>query len=574
MTIPRPEYPNPQFERTSWENLNGKWEFEIDKSISGKARRLYEAEKLNSEIIVPFCPESTLSGIGETDFLNSVWYKRHINIRETDCLVMLHIGACDYLTTIYINGKEVGTHKGGYTAFAFDITDFVTVGDNTLVINAEDENRLGLQPKGKQANWYYSSGCDYTRTTGIWQTVWIEYVPKTHIESFKIYPDYKSSKVTIRSIVKGDEKLTVTAYYQGKQVGMATAENCGQNADVTLELSETHPWEVGCGRLYDLELTYGDDKVKSYFGLRNVSVDGYAFKLNGKTVFQRTVLDQGFYPDGIYTAPSEEAMIQDIQISLDAGFNGARLHEKVFEPRFLYHCDRMGYIVWGEYANWGLNHTELSALPTFLREWEEALERDFNHPSIIGWCPFNETWDLYGKCQNDEVIEMIYKTTKLLDTTRPCIDTSGHFHVVTDIFDFHDYTQDVEKFSKMADDLMNEGVLNDANVGGNPTLSHRHKYNGQVSFCSEYGGIKWDIENDNSSWGYGNAPTSEAEFIERYRGLTEALLRNTKMIGFCYTQLYDIEQERNGLYTYSRKPKFDMNIFKEINSQKAALEEE
>ena len=572
MVIPRAEYPNPQFERSNWENLNGTWEFEIDKSVSGKDRKVYTAEKLKGEIVVPFCPESSLSGVKDTDFLNSVWYKRNINIKDKNNLIFLHIGACDYFTTVYINGKEIGTHKGGYTSFKFDITDYVEIGDNTLVINAQDDNRKGLQPRGKQSENYYSQVCDYTRTTGIWQTVWLEYVPKTHIEHFNIYPDFKNSKVTIRTVVKGNAKLNVTAYYEGREVGNAKALNCGHNADVTIDLSETHLWEVGNGRLYDLEFTYGEDKVKSYFGLRNVALDGYKFKLNDKVVYQRLVLDQGYYPDGIYTAPTEEEMIRDIQISLDAGFNGARLHEKVFEPRFLYHCDKMGYLVWGEYANWGLDHTELHSLPTFLREWEEAIKRDFNHPSIIGWCPFNETWDVNGRSQNNEVIEMVYKTTKLYDSTRPCIDTSGHFHVETDIFDYHDYTQEVDVFEKISDDLMNEGIIND-HLERNPKTKGRQKYKGEPSFCSEYGGIKWDVEGNENSWGYGNAPKNEHEFIDRYKGLTEALLKNTKMIGFCYTQLYDVEQERNGLYTYGRKPKFDMNVFKKINSQKAAVEE-
>lgn len=572
MNIPRQEHPNPQFERIMWDNLNGKWEFEIDKSVSGKDRKLYNSEKLKDEIIVPFCPESALSGIKETDFLNSVWYKRKINIKDKQNLIFLHIGACDYFTTVYINGKEVGTHKGGYTSFAFDITDYVEIGENILVINAEDDNRSGLQPRGKQSDKYYSHGCDYTRTTGIWQTVWLEYVPKIHIKSFKIYPDVKNSKVTIQSVVKGNAELKVTAYYEGTEVGSAKALNCGNNADVTIELSESHLWEVGCGRLYELEFVYGEDKVKSYFGLRNVALDGYKFKLNDKVVFQRLVLDQGYYPDGIYTAPTEKDMIRDIQISLDAGFNGARLHEKVFEPRFLYNCDKMGYIVWGEYANWGLDHTQLHSLPTILREWEETIERDFNHPSIVLWCPFNETWDINGNAQKNEVIEMVYKTTKLYDTTRPCIDTSGNFHVKTDIFDYHEYLQDVEAFTKISDDLMCEGILNDR-IKRNKAVSGRQEYKGEPSFCSEYGGIKWDINQENKAWGYGVAPETEQEFIDRYKGLTEALLKNTKLVGFCYTQLYDVEQECNGLYTYSRKPKFDMNIFKKINSQKAAVEE-
>lgn len=574
MNIPRPEFPNPQFERANWENLNGVWEFEIDKSASGKDRKFYERESFDSSIIVPFCPESKLSGIGDVDFLNSVWYKREIEIKDKENLVILHFGACDYFTTVYVNGKEVGTHKGGYSSFAFDITEFVEIGKNTVIVNALDDTRTGKQPKGKQASLYYSSGCDYTRTTGIWQTVWLEYVPKTHIKNFKFFPDYANGKVTIHTTVEGAAELCATAYYEGKEVGKATAKSSGMTADLTIDLSEIHLWEVGCGRLYDVELTYGEDKVKTYFGLRNVELDGYKFKVNGKTVFQRTVLDQGFYPDGIYTAPTEDALINDIQISLDAGFNGARLHEKIFEPRFLYHCDRMGYMVWGEHANWGLDITVADALPTFLREWEEELERDFNHPSIIGWCPFNETWDINGRKQNDEVIEMVYRTKKCIDKTRPCIDTSGNFHVVTDIYDFHDYCQNVEELKGYMEKLDNDGILIDQTARV-PVWDNRQEYKGGPVFCSEYGGIKWDVSNnDASAWGYGDAPKTEKEYLERYKGLTEALLNCKKMLGFCFTQLYDIEQEQNGLYTYNREPKFDMNIIKDINTQKAAIEED
>ncbi len=572
MNIPRKEHPNPQFERKTWENLNGKWEFEIDKSVSGEDRKLFEADKLSGEIIVPFCPESKLSGIGDTDFLNSVWYRRKIDIKETDCRVILHIGACDYFTTVYINSKKVGTHMGGYSSFAFDITDFVEAGENALVINAVDDNRNGKQPRGKQSAKYHSHGCDYTRTTGIWQTVWLEYIPKTHIESVKYYPDSQNGKLTVKALVEGSAELTVTAFYEGREVGKATAKNCGKNADVTITLDEIHLWEVGAGRLYDLQLEYGEDRVTSYFGLRNVHLDGYKFMLNGKSVFQRTVLDQGFYPDGIYTAPDEEAMIKDIQISLDAGFNGARLHQKIFEPRFLYHCDKMGYIVWGEHGNWGLDHSDVANLPAFLREWEEAIERDFNHPSIIGWCPFNETWDYEGRPQRDEIIEITYRTTKLLDTTRPCIDTSGNFHVVTDIFDFHDYEQNVEKFTNIIKGLENDDVILDQ-CERNPKTADKQKYNKEPVFVSEYGGIRWVEDKDAEGWGYGEAPKTEQEFIDRYNGITTSILNCPKIFGFCYTQLYDVEQELNGLYTYSRKPKFDMEIFKKINTKKAAVED-
>lgn len=592
MNIPRNEHPNPQFERENWVCLNGKWEFEIDKSNSGKARKLYEVKKLNSEIIVPFCPESKLSGIGETDFLNSVWYKKDIEIKSLENNVVIHIGACDYFTTVYVNSKEVGTHEGGYTPISFDITKYLNLGKNTIVINATDDNSSFKQPCGKQSmlnnsNSEYNKSLDgydfmtvianphlvhYTRTTGIWQSVYLEYVPKTHIDSVKYYPDYKNARLNIKALVTGDATFSAIAYYNGKVVGEVSLENCGRNVDATIDLTEKHLWEAGNGRLYDLELFYGEDKVKSYFGLRNLSFNGYKFMLNGKSVFQRLVLDQGYYPDGIYTAPTKEDMINDIKISQDAGFNGARLHEKVFEPRFLYYCDKMGYLIWGEYANWGLDHTDISLLPVFLKQWQETLERDFNHPSIVGWCPFNETWNINGRRQSDEMIESVYKMTKLLDTTRPCIDTSGNFHVITDIYDIHDYCQNVEEFKGYIDEIEKNNMIVDQ-TERNVLIKGRQKYKGEPIFVSEYGGIKWDMDNSADGWGYGDSPKNEEEFIARYKGLTEAIIGSNKIFGLCYTQLYDVEHERNGLYTYHRKPKFDMNIIKEITSQKAKIED-
>ena len=325
---------------------------------------------------------------------------------------------------------------------------------------------------------------------------------------------------------------------------------------------------MGKGNLYDLTLTFCGDTVQSYFGLREVRLDDRRFLLNGRSVFMRLVLDQGFYPDGIYTAKDEQALIRDVELSMAAGFNGARLHEKVFEPRFLYHCDRMGYIVWGEYPNWGADHSDPRALAPFLQEWIEAVERDFNHPSIIGWCPFNETWDYDGRRQWNEFLRTVYRATKAIDPTRPCIDTSGNYHVETDIYDLHDYEQNVDVFHAQYDKLATENELFDRH--------HDHGgaqiWKGEPVFLSEYGGIRWAGE-DAVGWGYGEAPKTEAEFKARYKGLTDTLLDNPRMCGFCYTQLYDVEQELNGLYTYGREPKFDMDFFKAVNSRKAAIEE-
>lgn len=567
--IPRPEHPNPQFQRRDWMNLNGKWSFKIDKSKSGLAKKYYQPQtKFDRTINVPFCPESVLSGIEYKDFMDAVWYSREFTIPEkySGLRTILHFGAVDYKATVYINGKEVGTHKGGYISFEFDITDYITDGKNVLTVYVEDDTRNPLQPRGKQSEEYYSHGCDYTRTTGIWQTVWLEFVPESRIKGIKIFPNVENCSVDIQAEVIGSGKFEVLALYQERIMGAATVVSDGGFVTAHLDLKEAYLWEVGEGRLYDLELRFNEDKVDSYFGLRDVRLDGQKFLINGKSVFQRLVLDQGFYPDGIYTAPTEEAMIKDIQISLDVGFNGARLHEKIFEPRFLYHCDKMGYIVWGEYPNWGMDSSNPNILFSILPEWIEEIERDFNHPSIIGWCPFNETWDYDGRKQHDETLAVVYNTTKALDRTRPCIDTSGNFHVITDIFDVHDYEQDPKVFKEHYDKLMTEGELFDNH-------KKRQKYTGGPTFVSEYGGIRWSVnEGEQNAWGYGDAPKNKYEFIERYKGLTDALLDNDQMFGFCYTQLYDVEQEQNGLYTYSRKPKFEASIFRAINSRKAKIE--
>lgn len=568
MTIPRSEHPDPQFQRKDWLNLNGEWDFEFDFGNSGLSAGVLEKDEWSRKINVPFCPESKLSGIEYTDFIAAVWYRKSVTVTEAQLegRVLIHFGAVDYETYLYVNGEEAGYHKGGYTSFTFDITEFLTAGENVIAVNARDDVRDPLVPRGKQSELYNSHGCDYTRTTGIWQTVWLEFVPKAYVKSFKLFPDTVNATLGVSAVVEGEGAFKAEAFYDGRLVGSFEKTAAGfVSGDI--KLSETHLWEVGCGRLYDLKITFGGDEISSYFGLRDIRIDGYKVLINGKSVFQRLVLDQGFYADGIYTAPSDEALEKDIRLSLAVGFNGARLHQKVFEPRFLYHCDRLGYIVWGEFGNWGLDYSRDGALEAMLPQWCESVARDFNHPAIVGWCPFNETWDRDGRKQNDELLRIIYRVTKQLDETRPCIDTSGNFHVETDIFDVHDYEQKVEIFKGNYDRLMTEGVLFEH-------FPDRQEYDGKKpAFVSEYGGIQWSLGSRGDAWGYGNAPKSEQEFIDRYKGLTDALLDNERMFGFCYTQLYDIEQEQNGLYYYDRSPKFDPELFRRINSRKAAIED-
>lgn len=587
MNIPRAEHPNPQWERDTWKNLNGTWEFEFDFGCSAVERRLWEKERFDREILVPFCPESRLSGIGYTDFISGVAYRRNFELSQEELSgrVLLHFGAVDYEASVYVNGTLVGSHKGGYTSFCFDITKHVAPGPNTLFVAVKDDVRSGLQPKGKQAHLYASSGCDYTRTTGIWQTVWLEFAPERHIQSAKYYPDPANGKVTVTGLVQGQGTLQLTALWEDKPVGEAALSVEDGFFTAQLDLSETHLWEPGKGGLYTLLLSFGEDRVKSYFGLRTAKFQGRKFLLNGKSLFQRFVLDQGFYPDGIYTAPTEEDLVKDIQLSFAAGFNGARLHEKVFEARFLYHCDRLGYLVWGEYPNWGLDHAHPLSTETYLNQWSEAVERDFNHPAIIGWCPFNETWGYREEREKNALLTSLYKLTKRLDPTRPCIDSSGNYRILSEVYDIHDYDQDTQSFQARWDGLTDRiretgGVIpaedpffNSAPEGPSGQAPFFNQpYDNQPIFVSEYGGIRWP-DDTVEGWGYGNAPATPEEFFARYKGLTEALLNNPEIFGFCYTQLYDVEQEVNGLYTYGRAQKFDISLIQKINQQKAAIED-
>ncbi len=568
MSIPRPEHPNPQFERENWVNLNGEWEFELDRGVSGRDRKFYERESLNDEITVPFCPESVLSGICNTDYLNCVWYLKKMYIEDNGLDVIIHFGAVDYESFVYVNHKEVYHNVGGYVGFDIDVTPFVKRGEENIITVCARDGHPNNKASGKQCENYYSIECCYTRTTGIWQTVWLEYVEKSRIEYVKYYPSAEQKNVQMEIAVKGDEKLSVICSYEGKEQGSVDIFLKNGVNNVTVPLNEIFLWEAGRGRLYDVEFKYGRDKVKSYFGIRTTAFDKDGYLLNGKRLFLRTVLDQGYYKEGIYTAKSDSELERDILLSLDAGFNGARLHQKVFEPRFLYHCDRLGYLVFGESANAHLDYSDMNQLAPFLLEWQREIVRDFNHPSIIGWCPLNETWDWDNRHQNDDFIRTLYYTTKAMDSTRPCIGASGNYQVVSDIYDLHDYIQTKEDFEKIYLAPTKEEMLK--NYDAHPWHSGISRYQNSLDwahlpiYLSEYGGTRWDTDGVDGGWGYGNGPKTEEEFLERFEYLTKALIKSPYICGFCYTQLYDIEQEVNGLYTYERKPKFDMEKIRDI----------
>ena len=568
--IPRPEYPRPQFERTDWVNLNGQWTFEMDFGSSGEQRGWTNTKGLSKKITVPFCPESELSGIGYTDFIPCVWYQRNINIPAewNGKKILLHFGAADYETKVYVDGKMVGEHKGSGSSFNFDITSYVKAGQQAnLVVRVYDNLRGGMQPGGKQCTALYSAGCSYTRVTGIWQTVWMEAVNEQALKNVFAIPDIDQQQLVVRPEFynEGNNNTLTVEVKDGKKTVAKRTSQASNQSTIVLPIKNAHLWSPEDPYLYDVKYTVKNaqgeviDEVSSYMGMRKVHISGGYFYLNNKPYFQRLVLDQGYYPDGIWTAPSDEALRQDIEMSKAVGFNGARLHQKVFEERYYYWADKLGYLTWGEEASWVLNINNELAVRNFLTEWAEIVVRDRNHPSLVTWTPLNETWNatpgVYVRFVND-----LYALTKAIDPTRPINDASGDSHVKTDIWSVHDYTREPDKL--IANHTIKAGVEPYRNMKDKDFLS---KYEGQPYMVDEFGGLPWIPKEERAnSWGYGANIDTVEEFYSILEKEIDALKACKHVVGFCYTQITDVEQEKNGIYYYNRKPKFDTARVKAI----------
>ena len=570
--IPRPEYPRPQFERDAWMNLNGTWTYAFDFGESGLQRDFNESKGFDNNITVPFCPESPLSGVEYKDFINSMWYHRAVEVPAAwdGKKILLNFGAVDYTSSIYVNGKLAGRHYGGSSSFSVDVTRFVEPGKTAdVVVWVQDDVRAGVQASGKQCPDYYSRGCHYTRVTGIWQTVWMEAVAKIGLKEVYVKPDLDNScfimEPKFHALADG-MSLNVRVKDGDKVVSKKTVKATSPMT-VIMPVKNVKTWSPESPFLYDIEYDVVDkagnivDQVTSYAGMRKIHVEGDRVFLNNQPLYLRLVLDQGFYPDGVWTAPSDEALKRDIELSMSVGFNGARLHQKVFEERFHYWADKLGYLTWGESASWGSSMNNELASRNFIPEWQEVVVRDRNHPSIIIWTPFNETWDRpkddEGGRIHDRLVTNVYDLTKSLDY-RPVHDCSGGYHVKTDIWSFHNYEQDAEQLQE------NLTLKGDGTV---PTfdVENEVEYSGQPYYLDEYGGIKWVIEQfAENTWGYGQGPKTLEEFYSRLEALTDVILDMEYINGYTYTQLTDVEQEQNGIFNYDRTAKFDAGKLKAI----------
>ena len=567
---PRAEYPRPQFERSQWLNLNGTWTYTFDFGKSGVNRDFRNSKGFDKNILVPFCPESKLSGVEYTDFINSMWYQRTISVPAEweGKQILLHFGAVDYEATIYIDGQEVMQHFGTGSSFEMDITKYVPAGKSAnLVVRVNDNLRSGMQPGGKQCWNYYSGGCDYTRTTGIWQTVWMEPVSAQGLKTVFAIPDIDQQQLIVRPefYTEANGNTFTVQVLDGKKVVATKTANAVNGASVVLPIKNPKLWSPETPNLYDVKYTVKDaagkviDQVSSYAGMRKIHCANGYFYLNNQPYFQRLVLDQGFYPEGIWTAPSDEALKHDIEMSKAVGFNGARLHQKAFEERYYYWADKLGYICWGEQASWGTNVNNQEATGNFLREWTELVVRDRNHPCIVTWTPLNETWGAQAGTYV-RFVQDLYNLTKAIDPTRPVNDASGDGHVKTDIWSVHDYTREYDKL--VENHTFKDGKPHYRNMRDKKYLA---EWEGQPYMIDEFGGLGWiPKEQRSNSWGYGAQIETEDEFFQILEKEIDAIKACKNVVGFCYTQITDVEQEKNGVYYYDRRPKFDAAKWKAI----------
>lgn len=628
------DYPRPQFVREDWDNLNGSWEFAFDDEDRGEREKWFQgadgAPRFpgGREIQVPFTYETKSSGIGDETRHVRVWYGRILKIDGKElsgCRYLLHFEGSDFLTKVWVNGQFAGEHRGGYARFSLDITGLVRDGDNLLVAEVQDSSDK-RQPRGKQRWSGGSFGCWYIQTTGIWKTVWGEYVPKVYLDSVKMTPELAENVLEVEYRLAGmGEKMEHRLSGMGEDTehrlaGMGEdaeywSAGIEENAEYELEVEAVvsfdgkfvtrcitalpdgrglvridveqrkgddfqwgvRAWSPQWPSLYDIEfrlLQNGQvtDRVDSYFAMREIRIDGSHVLLNGSPLYQRLILDQGYWRDSHLTPPSEEALVEDIDKILALGYNGLRKHQKIEDERFLFWCDVKGVLVWSEMAS--AYEYDDSAVAEFIREWMEIMVQNYNHPCIITWTPFNESWGV-GQIRTNRTqqhfTEAVYHLTKSFDRYRPVIVNDGWEHTVSDILTLHDYEEEGEILRKRYTDHKEQILQGEfPHNHGNMAFAKGFKYQGQPVIISEFGGIAFD-SGDEEGWGYGNKVSTEEEFIRRFDAITGAIQELPYVCGYCYTQVTDVQQEINGLMDMDRNYKVNPEAIREINERKGNL---
>ncbi|MDF2815277.1 MAG: glycoside hydrolase family 2 [Paenibacillus sp.] len=572
-------------------NLNGEWEFEFDDSDRGLEQQWFQSNTdFTRTIQVPFCYQSELSGIQDTTFHDVVWYRKQVEL--TDAFngkrALLHMGAVDYEAMVWVNGLLAAVHEGGHTPFTADITELLSGGKNaSIVVRARDYQTDVTVPRGKQYWKERSESIFYTGTTGIWQTVWLEPVDSIYMEKTKLTPDIDTDEIHIRSFIQGnikqagDVRLKIRISFQGEQLVEDIVKVHHSETVRSMKLNpfqDNHRhvrlWRPESPSLYDAEFTISvngveTDRVTSYFGMRKISFEHGKLSLNNKPYYMKLVLDQGYFPTGLLTAPTDDDLRKDVELTKEMGFNGARKHQKIEDPRYLYWCDKLGLLVWGEMAN-SHAYSELY-VSRMVAEWQEAVERDYNHPCLVAWVPINESWGVSNvsndKAQQYHALTMYY-LTKSIDTTRPVISNDGWEHVKSDICSIHDYESKEDVLRVRYSNLDQTLAFR---PGKRPIYVPGYSYQGEPVLVTEFGGISFR-KSDWEGWGY-SAASNDRDYLERLQAVVRPLLQSPVVQGFCYTQLTDVEQEINGLVTYDRQLKVPLEYIRMINEGKELSDE-
>jgi beta-galactosidase/beta-glucuronidase len=575
--LPRPEYPRPHRVRPRWRNLNGWWEFAFDDDDRGRRQGWVSGQVLPLHIRVPFTFEAALSGIANRAVHPVVWYRRRVTIPDAfrTARLLLHVGASDYETQVWVNGSAVGAHRGGYTPFTCEIQDAVHSGDNEIVIRVEDQP-LWSQPRGKQIVGDAPAWIDYDRVTGIWQTVWLEPVPHTYLTD--VWADFSRDDGCLRVHVEtnhafvGEAEVVVTL--DAVEVGRARAYlQERRERTLSLHIADPQLWTPEDPVLYDLAVSLRDgptivDAVSTYTGLREFVARGRSLLLNGAPFHLRGVLDQGYFPDGWYTAPSNDALRRDIELIKAMGFNTVRKHQKVEDPRWLYWADRLGLVVWGEMAN-GRDFCD-AHVADLTRDWLEVVRRDRMHPCIMAWVPLNESWGVDAVARNarqQSWVRTLYHLTKSLDPSRLVVANDGWELCAGDLWGIHCYLTEESALARHVDRVL-EAPTTELAPGRQAALPGVPVEHLPV-ILSECGGITFKEATHSApsdAWAYATVADAGA-FAERLRGLMRAIQGQLALSGFVWTQLTDVQQETNGLLRFDRTPKLPLATLRSIFSE-------
>ena len=581
-------YPRPQLQRTTWYSLNGRWDFALDPD----ARWRRPGEVCWSEQIeVPFAPEAPNSGIGYTGFFRACWYRRQVELPPTDESErwLLHFGALDYSATVWVNGIYAGEHEGGNTPFTLDVTDYAGNNRFEVTVRAEDDPLDLAKPRGKQ-DWHLDAhSIWYPRTTGIWQTVWMERVPRTRVGRLAFTPNLARWEIGFEAWLDGERRSPLRLGVKLRHGETVLAADTYQivNGEVHRGIALSDPgiddsrnellWSPDAPTLLDVQVELWGERgelleaVQSYVGLRSATVQGDKFLLNGRPYLLRMVLDQGYWPGCGLTATDDAALKRDVQLARDMGFNGVRKHQKIEDPRYLYWADRLGLAVWEEMPS-AYRFTPAS-VQRLSREWSAVIHRDYSHPCIIAWVPINESWGVPNLPDNPRerhYVQALYHLTKTLDPTRPVIGNDGWESVATDIIGIHDYDDQPERIAKRyhAEDVLPR-LFKRERPGGRLLVLDGHPHADLPLMLTEFGGVAL-ATSQAGTWGYSVCSTTE-EFARQYERLLEVVRNVGLFAGFCYTQFADTYQEANGLLHADRSPKVPLERIAKATRGRAGI---